>query len=115
MLGWRTITKLWSLPSSVVRKTQRLLKPSLLTHGVLVGKFLSPLMEANPSFTFYDNLLTKVADRLVRDDYKLPDDSREEPNPVGLVSSSIFGHELVYILDGKLVKWASASSFPKGK
>jgi hypothetical protein len=72
-------------------------------------------MEANPSFTFRDNLLTQVADRVVRDDPELPDDSGEEPNMINLVSSSIFGCELVYILDGKLVKWANTSYVPKEK
>jgi hypothetical protein len=52
---------------------------------------------------------------VVRDDPELPDDSGEEPNMINLVSSSIFGCELVYILDGKLVKWANTSYVPKEK
>jgi hypothetical protein len=50
---------------------------------------------------------------VVRDDPELPDDSGEEPNMINLVSSSIFGWELVYILDGKLVKLANTSYVPK--
>jgi hypothetical protein len=50
---------------------------------------------------------------MVRYDPKLLDDSEEVPKPNGVVGGSIPGHEIVSLLDGKLVKWSSASCVPK--
>ena len=44
---------------------------------------------------------------------KLPDNSREVPNPDGVVGGSILGRGIISRLDGKLVKWSSASCVPK--
>ena len=51
----------------------------------------------------------KYACRLVGVNPKLLDDSGEVPKPDGVVGGLIPGHEIVSLLDGKLVKWSSGS------
>jgi hypothetical protein len=41
------------------------------------------------------------------------DDSGEDPEPNGVVSSSIPGCEFVSLIDGNLARWLSASCVPK--
>jgi hypothetical protein len=52
---------------------------------------------------------------VVRDDLKLPDDSGKVPKLNGEVGDSIPGCEIVFLLDGKLARWSSASCIPKRK
>jgi hypothetical protein len=49
----------------------------------------------------------EISNVVVRDDPKLLDDSGEVPKPNGEVGNLIPSHEIISLLDGKLVKWCS--------
>ena len=50
---------------------------------------------------------------MVRDEHKLLDDCGEGLKPNRVVGGSIPSHEIVSLLDEKLVRWSRASCVPK--
>ena len=60
-------------------------------------------------------LIFKVENSLAWDDPKLSDDSGHVPKPNGVVGGLTSGHEILSLLDEKLVKWSNASYTPPPK
>ena len=51
--------------------------------------------------------------QLMRDNPNLLDDSANVPTLNIVVGGSIFDHEIICLLDGKLARWSSASCVPQ--